>query len=76
MLDPLFLPTSQNSGRGEQQVLGERDVKRSLEKAFEQKGLLEVCANGVARLQRSREVTQTDIRRRLILLSYNNETRS
>jgi hypothetical protein len=35
------------------------------QKGLEQKGLLEVCANGVARLQRSREVTETDIRWRI-----------
>jgi hypothetical protein len=34
-------------------------------KGLEQKGLLEVFANGVKRLQRSREVTETDKGRRI-----------
>jgi DNA-binding MarR family transcriptional regulator len=37
----------------------------AVRKGLEQKGLVEVSANGVARLQRSREVTETDIGRRI-----------
>jgi hypothetical protein len=46
----------------------ENDDEKSAvsKKGLAQKGLLEICANGVARLQRSREVIERDARAHVV----------
>jgi hypothetical protein len=59
MLDPLFLPTLQ----GEQQVRTVSVTSNAVSKRpWAKRPLGGINANGVARLQRSREVTETDMR--------------
>jgi hypothetical protein len=62
MLDPLFLPTRKILAGRTASTNCECDVKRSFEKALSKKASWRYNANGVARLQRSREVTETDMR--------------